>query len=398
MANMTLINMEKIRRDTPATAKRVFLNNAGSALMPVQVVNAIKQHIDLESEVGGYAAADIASHALDNVYVSIANLLSCNKDEIAITENATVAWQMGFYSISFNPGDRILTAQSEYAANYVAYLHVAKKYGVIVDTIPNDEYGAVDTKALEEMLDEKVKLISITWIPTNGGLINPAENIGKIAKKYGITYLLDACQAVGQFNIDVQKIGCDMLSATGRKFLRGPRGTGFLFIKKDLLLKSHPPLIDHFGAPWISKDKYLLREDARRFETWENNYAGRLGLGAATDYALAIGLDAIGQACFRLATELRIGLSSIRRIKMLDLGKDQSAIVSFMIQGVDAIDVVRAAEKEAITLDTSRPQGTRLDSEARSLPVIIRASPHYYNTLEEIHRLVLFCERFTVYS
>jgi cysteine desulfurase / selenocysteine lyase len=382
------MDLERIRRDTPAAARRTYLHNAGAALMPVPVVEAQKRHLDLEAEIGGYAAAAAEAQRLDAVYGSVARLLNANPGEIALTENATVAWQMAFYAQRFEPGDRILTAEAEYAANYVAYLQVAKRTGVVIDVVPSDADGALDVAALERMIDSRAKLIAITWVPTNGGLVNPAAAVGKVAKAHGIPYLLDACQAVGQMPVDVAAIGCDMLAATGRKFLRGPRGTGFLYVRKALLERLEPPMIDHFAAPWVATDRYELRPDARRFESWENNYAARAGLGVAIDYALDLGLDQIEARCRLLANRLRQGLAEIPGVILRDLGRNPSAIVSFTLGGHDAPSVVMAAARADITIGTSQPSSTRLDAEARSLPPVVRASPHYYNSEKEIDRLV----------
>ena len=383
-----MIDIDQMRADTPAADRLAYLHNAGAALMPVPVVAAMKGHIDLESEIGGYAAADREAHRLDSVYGSVARLLNAAPDEIALMENATVAWQMAFYALPFRKGDRILTAEAEYAANYVAFLQVAKRTGAVIDVVPSDASGELDIKALERMIDERVKLIAITWVPTNGGLVNPAAAIGKVARVHGIPYLLDACQAVGQIAIDVEAIGCDMLSATGRKFLRGPRGTGFLYVRRPLLQQLEPPMIDHFAAPWVSRDEYRLRDDARRFETWENNYAARLGLGAAVDYALNIGLAPIEQRCRLLADRLRSGLASIRGVTIRDLGRRPGAIVSFTMDGHEAGTVVSSAAAAGITIGASDPSSTRIDAEVRALPPVVRASPHYYNTEAEIDRLV----------
>lgn len=214
---------------------------------------------------------------------------------------------------------------------------------------------------------------------------------GRIARAHDIAYLLDACQAVGQMPVDVEALGCDMLSATGRKFLRGPRGTGFLYVRRSMLQRLEPPMIDHFAAPWVSRDAYQLRDDARRFETWENNYAARLGLGVAIDYALDLGLEAIQARCRALADRLRTGLATVAGVELRDLGPAPCAIVSFTIEGVEARDVVASAERAGITIGASNPSSTRLDAEARSLPVLVRASPHYYNTEAEIDRLIEHC-------
>jgi cysteine desulfurase / selenocysteine lyase len=383
-----MIDLDRVRADTPAVARRAYLHNAGAALMPRPVVAAIKDHIDLEAEIGGYAASGRESERCEAVYDSVARLLNASPEEIALVENATVAWQMAFYSLDFAQGDRILTAEAEYAANYVAFLQVAKRKGVVIDVVPSDATGELDLEALESMIDARVKLIAMTWVPTNGGLTNPAAAIGRIARAHGILYLLDACQALGQMPADVEALGCDMLSGTGRKFLRGPRGTGFLYVRKSLLGRLEPPMIDHYAAPWVARDRYELRPDARRFENWENNYAARLGLGAAIDYALGLGLGEIEKRCQRLSARLRAGLEAIDGVSVLDLGRSPSAIVSFTIGGIDAREVVKKAAEAGITIGASDPASTRIDAENRRLSAIVRASPHYYNTEEEVDRLV----------
>lgn len=364
------------------------MHNAGAGLMPRSVVEAMHRHIDLEAEIGGYAAAGQEAQRLQAVYASIARLIGAAPDEIAITENATVAWQMAFYALPFSAGDRILAAKAEYAANYVAYLQVARRTGAVIEVVPSDASGQLDVEALVRMIDRRVKLISITWVPTNGGLVNPAAAVGAVARAHAIPYLLDACQAVGQMPVDVEGIGCDMLSATGRKFLRGPRGTGFLYVRREWIRRLEPPIIDHFAAPWVARDRYRLRDDARRFESWENNYAARLGLGVAVDYALAIGLDAIEVRCRLLAGRLREGLKSLPGLRLRDLGLSPSAIVSFTMEGIESQAVVEAAAAAGITIGVSNPSSTLLDAEARGLPPLVRASPHYYNTEAEVDRLV----------
>lgn len=387
------MDLGRIRADTPATARRAYLHNAGAALMPRRVVDALKTHIDLEAEIGGYAAFHQEIERCEAVYGSIARLINATPREIALVENATVAWQMAFYSLDFKAGDRILTAEAEYAANYVAFLHMARRTGAVIDVVPSDPTGELDVAALERMIDDRVKLIAITWVPTNGGLANPAAEVGRIAKAHGIPYLLDACQAVGQMVVDVEALGCDMLSATGRKFLRGPRGTGFLYARAGFLDRMEPPVIDHYAAPWVSRGRYELRPDARRFENWENNYAARLGLGAAVDYALDIGMAAIEARCRLLSGRLRQGLAGLAGVTVLDLGRNPSAIVSFNVDGVEAREVVRQALAAGITIGASEPESTRIDSENRNLADTVRASPHYYNTEDEIDRLIELCRK-----
>ena len=378
----------RLRADTPGTAHRIHLNNAGAALMPRPVIEAQLRHLHREAEIGGYEAADEARDAIAGIYASVARLIGADADEIALVENATVAWQMAFYALArdFRPGDRILTARAEYGANYVAFLQVARRTGAVIEVIPDDATGATDPAALAAMLDERVRLIALTWIPTNGGLVNPAAAIGRIARAHGIPYLLDACQAVGQLPVDVADLGCDFLSATGRKFLRAPRGTGFLYVRRACLAGLEPPMLDHHGAVWTAPDAYELREDARRFENWENNYAAQLGLGAAADYALALGLDAIEARCRALADRLRAGLRAIPGVTVHDLGTKPSAIVSFTLAGVEAAAIKARCAAAGINLSVSQPSSTLLDATARGLPPLVRASPHCYNDEAEIDR------------
>lgn len=380
-------DLDRLRAETPGVAHRIHLNNAGASLMPAPVLDTMIAHLRREAEIGGYEAAEEASERIDGIYDQVARLIGASRDEIALTPNATVAWQMAFYALSFREGDRILTTRAEYGANFVAYLQVARRTGAVIEIIPDDASGALDPAALERMIDGRVRLISITWIPTNGGLVNPAAEVGRIAKAHGIAYLLDACQAVGQMPVDVEAIGCDMLSAPGRKFLRGPRGTGFLYVRRELMTRLEPPMIDHDGAHWAAPDRYELRPDARRFESWENNYAARLGLGAAIDYALAIGLAEIETRSRALASQLRDLLANIPGVKLYDLGRDPAAIVSFSVTGHDANTVKRHAAEHAINVSTSGPSSTLLDATARSLPTLVRASPHYFNTRDDIEAL-----------
>lgn len=384
---MTL-DVARLRSDTPGVMHRVHLNNAGAGLMPRPVLDAMLDYLTREAEIGGYETAGEAATELDAVYDSVARLVGAQRDEIALVENATVAWQLAFYALQFSPGDRILTARAEYAANYVAFLQVAKRTGAVIEVIPDDGDGMLDPEALERMIDGRVKLIAITWIPTNGGLRNPAAAVGHVARRHGVTYLLDACQAVGQTSTQVQEIGCDFLSATGRKFLRGPRGTGFLYIRRELMLTLEPPMIDHFAAPWVAPDRYELRPDARRFETWENNYAARLGLKRAIDYALDIGLEEIEARCSALSTNLRDGLRGIPGVVVHDLGRDLASIVTFSTKNKDADAVQAELARSGFNVSVSDPSSTLLDARRRGLPEVVRASPHYYNTEDELARFV----------
>lgn len=379
--------LEHLRAMTPGTRHRVHLNNAGAALMTTGVLSTVVDHLNLEAEIGGYEAKARETERVEGVYRSVARLIKAAPDEIALAENATVAWQWAFYAQGFRPGDRILTTTAEYAANYLSYLQVAKRTGAVIDLIPDDADGRLDPHTLEAMIDDRVRLIAITWVPTNGGLINPAAEVGRIANAHGIPYLLDACQAVGQLPVDVTALGCDMLAATGRKFLRGPRGTGFLYMKRALVERTEPVMIDLYGATWAGGDRYTLRPDARRFETWESCYAARLGLGAAVEEALGIGIARIEGRVKALASMLRVLLGQVPGVTVRDLGPDPAAIVTFTLDRMDAASIAARLSDHGINVSVSAPSSTPVDGERRQLPDLVRASPHYYNTEGEIERL-----------
>ena len=382
------MDIARARAETPSCAKVAHFNNAGAALMPQAVLDAQIDHLRLEGEMGGYEAAAAAADKIAGTYTAVAKLLNCATEEVALVENATVAWNQAFHAFDFEPGHRILTAEAEYAANYIACLKVARDRGVAVEVVPSDESGQLSVSALEAMIDDKVKLISVTHVPTNGGLVNPAPEIGRVARAAGIPFLLDACQSAGQLPLDVEALGCDLLSVTGRKYLRGPRGSGFLYVRKAMLERLEPPMPDLHAAAWVARDRYELRPDARRFENWEFNTAAVIGLGAAVDYALGWGLEAIEDRVVKLAHHLRLRLEEELGLPVYDLGRRKCGIVTTALPGIEAAEVRRRLGAQAINSSHSTPDSTRIDAEKRRLPDLLRLSVHYYNSEEEIDRLI----------
>jgi cysteine desulfurase/selenocysteine lyase len=382
------IDLDRLRAETPGCAEVAHFNNAGSSLPPQPVLDAVIDHLKLEARIGGYEAADQADDRREAVYASVAKLINARPDEIALVENATRGWDMAFYALKFQPGDRILTGISEYASNVISYLQIARKTGAVVEAVPNDESGQVSVRDLERMIDRHVKLISFTHVPTNGGLVNPAAEIGAVARKHGIPFLLDACQSVGQIDIDVEAIGCSMLSATGRKYLRGPRGTGFLYVRRDWIERLEPPFLDLHAAEWVAPDRYEIRKDARRFENWESYVAGHLGLGAAADYALKVGMKAIEADLTAKAAQLRAGLARLPGVEVHDIGRKKGGIVTFTKAGRSAEEIKAALGQRRINVSVSGASSTLFDMSARGLRELVRASVHYVNNTVELDRLI----------
>ena len=390
------MNIEQLRADTPAVSQLIHFNNAGAALMPAPVIETMTRHIQLEATLGGYEAAGQQSAEVENVYAAIGQLINAQPDEIAVIENATRAWDMAFYSLPLQPGDVVLTSTTEYAGNYIPYLQMKQRRGIEIRVIPNDEHGQVSLSALTAMLDDdRVALISLPVIATNGGPVQPIEQIGALARAAGVLFLLDACQGVGQMPIDVQKIGCHMLAATSRKYLRGPRGMGFLYVEKSLCQNLEPAFLDLHAAALQSNDTFTIRADARRFENWECNVAAKLGLGAAVEYALAQGIEPMWLRIQQLAGYLRQRLLEIPGVTPQDPGLQKSGIVTFTHQNHSAAQVQQwlAGQEKRINVSTSTFRSTLLDMQHRDLLEVSRASVHAYNTEAEIDTMIAALSR-----
>ncbi|KWW97461.1 aminotransferase class V [Carbonactinospora thermoautotrophica] len=383
------IDVARARAETPGCARVVHLNNAGAALPPQPVLDTVVDHLRREALTGGYEAHEDRVEEFAATYQAIAALLNAHPEEIAVVENATRAWDMAFYSIPFRPGDRILTSAAEYASNAIPYLQVARRHGVRVEFVPDDEHGQLSVEALRSMLDERVRLIAVTHVPTHNGLVNPVEKIGEVAREAGVLYLVDACQSAGQVRLDVEAIGCDMLSATGRKYLRGPRGTGFLYVSQRVLDELEPPFLDLHAATWVAPDRYEIRGDARRFENWESYRAGQLGLGAAVRYALELGMPAIESRVAALGERLRALLAELPEVTVHDRGERRCGIVTFSVAGHDPDDLKPRLRARGFNVSVSAATSAQYDFTSKGLPPrLVRASVHYYNTEDELDR---FC-------
>jgi cysteine desulfurase/selenocysteine lyase len=385
------INTAQILSQTPAYTAGAYFNSAGASLMSHAVRNAMVEHLHRESAIGAYGAAAAMSAELSELYSLAAQLLGCDSDEIALTEGHASGWRQIIGAMTFSQGDRILVGRSEWGGNYAALAHIAQRYKAIIEVIPSNEFGEVCMEQLKLMLDTRVRLISLTWLPANGGLINPAAEVGALAKLAGIPFILDAAQALGQLPIDVQKIGCDVLTAPGRKWLRGPRGTGLMYVRRGFLSQLIPAVIDQFSAPFSGRD-YTLRNDARRFETSEACVAARLGLRKAIQSALTLGIGPIQNKISQHANTIRKGLSSIRHVHLHDLGQHQSGLVSFTVSGMNANDVRTRLMSAGVEVGLNGISLTPLDMQARGLTDILRASPHVYTTREDIEKLLLVTE------
>lgn len=387
-----MLDWARIRADTPAAETLLHFNNAGSALPTQQVTKAQHAYLELEASTGGYEALIQEAEAMEKPYTALAQLLNCHPDEIAITTSSTTSWFQVFGGLNLKPGDRILTSVSEYGSNFLAYLQAIKRQQVEVEIIPEDAEGDVDIAALEKLVaagTSKPALIAITHIPTSSGRVyTHAAAVGALAQRECIPYLLDATQSIGQMPIDVQQLQCDYLTSTGRKFLRAPRGTGLLYASRTAMARAEPAMVDVHGAVWTGRHDYKLVPSAKRYELYEMSYAAKMGLGIAAEYVLEIGIEAIWERVQHIAGMMRQQLQQLKGATVQDRGRLLCGIVSFTMEGKRPEDVKQALKEKNINVSISPANSTLLDFSQRGLTQVLRASVHYYNTEEEVHRFI----------
>src|SRR6266852_4414905 len=347
--------LKQWREETPGCANHIHLNNASAGLMPRSVLDAIVGHLNREANFGAYESADDAEAAVSEAYVNVSKLLGTQPRNVAVVENSTVAFFQALAAFDFKPGDVIVTTRNDYISNQLAYLSLARRHGVEVRRAADLASGGADPQSVQDLLrDPRVRLLAVTWVPTNSGLMQPVETLGGIAEAAGVPYLVDACQAVGQIPIDVAKLRCDFLSATARKFLRGPRGIGFLYVSDRALQRGDFPLyIDMRGADWVSADNFAPASDARRFENWEFAYSLVLGMGEAARYALNVGIERGGRRARELAATLRGKLGGLDGIRVLDRGSELAAIVTIEVAGWDAQELSKLMRTSGVNTSAS---------------------------------------------
>ncbi len=387
-----MIDLDLVRADTPSVLERTFLNHAGASPNADPVLEVVIAHLRDEARLGAYESEVLRRPDLDRARGSVATLLGCADTDVAFATSATDAWERAFWAFRWAPGDVVLTCRSEYVTNVLNLLAARDRFGIRVELVDDDPSGAIDVADLRRRLeDPAVRLVAVSHVPTQGGLVNPAAEVGAACRDAGVPFLLDACQSVGQMVLDVDALGCDVLTATGRKYLRAPRGTGFLYVRPQLAGRLAPAASG--GAEWTGTDSYSLPEGAARFESYERSIAGVLGLGAAVDYALAIGLDAIERRVTTLADRLRSGLRSLDGVVVRDLGTRRCGIVTFTVDGVDPTEVRDALAVEQVWVWTTEARFARIDLPGRGIESMVRASVHYLNTEEEVDRTLGLIER-----
>jgi selenocysteine lyase/cysteine desulfurase len=382
--------LSRWRADTPGCERLIHLNNAGAALQPTAVREAVARHLALESEIGGYEAAEARVDALQGAYQAVARLLGTAPRNLAMQQNSTVAFTQAFAAFDLGPGDLILTSRADYASNQIMYLALARRRGVETVRVPDAPEGGIDPQAVRELIARRrPALLALSWIPTNSGLVQPAETVGEICRASAVPYILDACQAVGQIPVDVSRLHCDYLAAASRKFLRGPRGAGFLYVSdRALAAGAYPLTVDMHGATWSEPDQFELTPDARRFESWEISFALALGIGAAAEYALSVGAESSRERSWSLARYARERLAAIDGVRVLDRGPALCAIATAELGGRPAEQVKLALRARGINTSSPSRDDAVIDMREKGATSALRISPHYYNTADEIDTAV----------
>jgi selenocysteine lyase/cysteine desulfurase len=378
------------RADTPGCERLIHLNNAGAALQPTAVREAVARHLALESEIGGYEAAEASVDALHGAYRAVARVLGAEPRNLAMQQNSTVAFTQALAAFDLGPGDLILTSRADYASNQIMYLALAQRRGVETIRVPDAPEGGIDPQALRELiLRRRPALMALSWIPTNSGLVQPAEAVGEICRHSGVPYIVDACQAVGQIPVDVRRLHCDYLAAASRKFLRGPRGAGFLYVSDQALeAGAYPVTVDMHGATWTEPDRFELTPDARRFESWEISFALALGIGAAAEYALSVGVETARERSWALARYAREQLGEVDEVRVLDRGPVLCAIATAELGGRPAEKIKLALRARGINTSSPSWDDAVIDMREKRATSALRISPHYYNTTDEIDTAV----------
>ena len=358
--------------------------------MPRPVLEACKAHLDLESEIGGYEASDAKAEETRQVYAGLGQLIGARPENVAVVANATAGFIQAMSSFDFESGDVIVTTRADYTSYQITFLSLSERLGVVVKHAEDLPEGGVDPDSVRRLArDPRCRLVHVSWVPTHSGLIQDVEAVGAVCDELGIPYLVDACQAVGQIPIDVERLRCDYLTATARKFLRGPRGIGFMYASDRALGRGdHPLFVDMRGARWVDAHRYEIAKTAMRYEDWEFPYALVLGLGAAARYALDAGIETAGRRAFLLAARLREKLSELPGVRVLDGGREKCAIVTASFSGRDAREIVSALAREGINTTASLKWYGLLDFTEKRVESALRISPHYYNTEAEADRAI----------
>jgi selenocysteine lyase/cysteine desulfurase len=350
--------------------------------------------------MGGYEAADARAASIADFYPALAELLHTRPENIAWTASATDGYARALSTIAWKNGDVIVTTNNDYVSNQLAFFSLRERFGVQIIRAADLPTGGVDPADMERMIDLfRPILVAVTHIPTNSGLVQPIERIGQICRHYKILYLVDACQSAGQRILDVNAIGCDFLTATLRKYMRGPRGAGFMYASDRVLQPNQFMLLpDMIGADWTGIDSWKTNPTAKRFEYFEYSPAIKIGSAVATRYLLSQDQQWIQDRITHLGQVLRNRLSDIPDVRVLDHGTHLCGIVTAYHPAFQGYKIRDWLREQRVNTSVSTLNAAQIDFSRKGIDAALRLSVHYYNTEEELEQAVAFIDQFITWQ
>ena len=373
---MNLVS-KNILDDFP-TSEKIYLNNASVSLMPTQSIEAMKEFLITYNSIGpdSKESEPFVNEKLRNVRKTIAKLISCQPDEVVLTQSTTDGINFVANGLSFDDNSNIIIRgmTHEHHSNFYPWMKLKEK--ISIQNLPIDDNGFFKLDDLESLVNDKTKLVALSHALYNTGAIMPVEEIGKILADK-VPFFIDSAQTIGCIGeIDVSKIKCDFMSFNGSKWLCGPMGTGLFYCKRNSSELLEPKTIGGESAIIYDDSKLAYKELPDKFQTGFRNYVGIVGLESSANYLLKFGMNNIHKKNQCLSNLFREELSKIPNI-ILYGPEDQNvrtSIVSFNIKGFDSQQVVDKLEKQNIILAVREIMDTK----------IVRASPHFFNTESQI--------------
>ena len=351
MTHVATIDLARARADTPGCAHVAHFNNAGAGLMPARCSTPWSPTSSARPTIGGYEAAAEAGRSPRGGLrrAGRAAGLRPRRDRRRRERDARVGHGLLRPALRARRPDPDC-ARAEYASNVIALLQVAERTGAVVELVPNDEHGQLSVAALGEMLDERVKLVAITHVPTNGGLVNPAEEIGALTRAAGVPYLLDACQSVGQMPLDVEahrlrhavgdRAQVPARAARDRLALRAPRAG------RPARAAVARPACRRVGRPPTTTRSARARGASR---TGRRNFAGKIGLGGAVRLRAAPGGWRRSGAGRRARRAPARGAGAVPGVRVRDRASERCGIVTFTVAAASRAPRRRAGGARAST-------------------------------------------------
>lgn len=376
----------------------MYFNNAGAGLMSKGTYETLTNHMEIEMNVGAYKAAAIKSDAVNNFYLLAAKLLNAgSKDEIAFIDSASRGWNLIIYGLDIKESDVIVTLSSEYGTNLLTIYDIAKRTHCGIKVIQCDNEGNFSLDDVDQALQSGGTILAVSHVAAQGSIVNPVVELGILAQKYDAIYIVDGCQAVGQIKVDVQQINCCAYVTAGRKWLRGPRGTGILYVRRNAPIRT--PQIDLASADLVFDElgtvvDVKVRDDAKQFELWEKSTSSLLGLANAIQEYMDYGIDTAEQEICAKANYIRSFVVSNQHLALVGSENSSTGVVGFYIKDPKQEKKVKELiEKENFIISYVCDWDCPTFFPQNGVQYIFRISPHYYTSNDDIQAICNLIQR-----